>query len=101
MADLKVQEVATGDICALENRRFEIGDTVLIWKSRRLKNNMQLRANWMSMLFTINDQSCFFVKDGKNLLLLVILRPLAREARKKLQLRVNATDSADKILGMW
>ena len=98
MGRLKVQEVATGDICALVGiEGFEIGDTVADIENPEGLKTIAIDEPTMSMLFTIND-SPFFGKDGKFVTSRHIKDRLARELEKNLALRVNETDSADKFL---
>ena len=98
MGRLKVQEVATGDICALVGiEGFEIGDTVADFENPEGLKTIAIDEPTMSMLFTIND-SPFFGKDGKFVTSRHIKDRLARELEKNLALRVNETDSADKFL---
>ncbi|MBC8767040.1 translational GTPase TypA [Arenibacter sp. BSSL-BM3] len=98
MGRLKVQEVATGDICALVGiEGFEIGDTVADIENPEQLKTIAIDEPTMSMLFTIND-SPFFGKDGKFVTSRHINDRLKRELEKNLALRVNETDSADKFL---
>ncbi|MFT4831515.1 MAG: GTP-binding protein [Psychroserpens sp.] len=95
---LKVEEVKTGDICAIVGLEgFEIGDTVADIENPEGLKTIAIDEPTMSMLFTIND-SPFFGKDGKFVTSRHIKDRLARELEKNLALRVNATDSADKFL---
>ncbi|MEB8329846.1 translational GTPase TypA [Flavobacteriaceae bacterium KMM 6897] len=95
---LKVEEVKTGDICAIVGLEgFEIGDTVADVENPEGLKTIAIDEPTMSMLFTIND-SPFFGKDGKFVTSRHIKDRLARELEKNLALRVNATDSADKFL---
>ncbi|MET7028236.1 translational GTPase TypA [Sediminicola luteus] len=95
---LKVQEVITGDICAIVGLEgFEIGDTVADIENPEGLKTIAIDEPTMSMLFTIND-SPFFGKDGKFVTSRHIKDRLERELEKNLALRVNATDSADKFL---
>jgi GTP-binding protein len=95
---LKVQEVATGDICAIMGLEgFEIGDTIADIESPEQLKTIAIDEPTMSMLFTIND-SPFFGKDGKFVTSRHIKDRLQRELEKNLALRVNETDSADKFL---
>ncbi|MCM4151489.1 translational GTPase TypA [Arenibacter sp. N53] len=98
MGRLKVQEVATGDICALVGiEGFEIGDTVADLENPEGLKTIAIDEPTMSMLFTIND-SPFFGQDGKFVTSRHINDRLKRELEKNLALRVNDTDSADKFL---
>lgn len=95
---LKVQEVATGDICAIVGLEgFEIGDTIADIENPEGLKTIAIDEPTMSMLFTIND-SPFFGKDGKFVTSRHIKERLERELEKNLALRVNETDSADKFL---
>jgi GTP-binding protein len=94
----KVEEVETGDICALVGvEGFEIGDTVADLENPEALKTITIDEPTMSMLFTIND-SPFFGQDGKFVTSRHIKDRLARELEKNLALRVNPTDSADKFL---
>jgi len=94
----KVQEVVTGDICALVGvEGFEIGDTVADLENPQGLKTIAIDEPTMSMLFTIND-SPFFGQDGKFVTSRHIKERLERELEKNLALRVNPTDSADKFL---
>jgi GTP-binding protein len=94
----KVDEVETGDICALVGvEGFEIGDTVADLENPEALKTIAIDEPTMSMLFTIND-SPFFGQDGKFVTSRHIKDRLARELEKNLALRVNETDSADKFL---
>ncbi len=94
----KVQEVVTGDICALVGvEGFEIGDTVADLENPQGLKTIAIDEPTMSMLFTIND-SPFFGQDGKFVTSRHIKERLERELEKNLALRVNPTDSADKFI---
>lgn len=95
---LKVEEVKTGDICAIVGLEgFEIGDTVADVENPEGLKTIAIDEPTMSMLFTIND-SPFFGRDGKFVTSRHIKDRLERELEKNLALRVNPTDSADKFL---
>ncbi|QWX84374.1 translational GTPase TypA [Cellulophaga sp. HaHaR_3_176] len=95
---LRVEEVATGDICAIVGLEgFEIGDTVADVENPEGLKTIAIDEPTMSMLFTIND-SPFFGRDGKFVTSRHIKDRLERELEKNLALRVNPTDSADKFL---
>ncbi|MFS4467140.1 translational GTPase TypA [Maribacter sp. 2210JD10-5] len=94
----KVEEVVTGDICALVGvEGFEIGDTVADIETPEGLKTIAIDEPTMSMLFTIND-SPFFGQDGKFVTSRHIKERLERELEKNLALRVQETDSADKFL---
>ena len=95
---LKVDEVQTGDICALVGLEdFEIGDTVADFEQPEALRTIAIDEPTMSMLFTIND-SPFFGKDGKFVTSRHLKERLERELEKNLALRVSPTDSADKFM---
>ncbi|OLT60123.1 translational GTPase TypA [Moorena bouillonii] len=94
----KVQEVQTGDICALVGMEgFDIGDTVADLENPEGLKTIAIDEPTMSMLFTIND-SPFFGKDGKFVTSRHIKERLEKELEKNLALRVEETDSADKFM---
>jgi len=94
----KVQEVKTGDICALVGvEGFEIGDTVADIENPEKLKTIAIDEPTMSMLFTIND-SPFFGKDGKFVTSRHIKERLEKELEKNLALRVEETDSADRFM---
>ena len=65
MGRVKVQEVSSGDICALVGiEGFEIGDTVCDYENPEALPPIAIDEPTMSMLFTIND-SPFLGKEGK------------------------------------
>jgi len=95
---MKVQEVQTGDICALVGMEgFDIGDTVADLENPEGLKTIAIDEPTMSMLFTIND-SPFFGKDGKFVTSRHIKERLEKELEKNLALRVEETDSADKFM---
>ena len=65
MGRLKVDEVQSGDICALVGlESFDIGDTIADIENPEALASIAIDEPTMSMLFTIND-SPFFGKEGK------------------------------------
>ncbi|MEL6304811.1 MAG: translational GTPase TypA [Bacteroidota bacterium] len=94
----KVQEVQTGDICALVGMDgFDIGDTVADLENPEGLKTIAIDEPTMSMLFTIND-SPFFGKDGKFVTSRHIKERLEKELEKNLALRVEETNSAEKFM---
>ncbi len=97
MGQKKVEEVHSGDICAvvgLEN--FEIGDTICDNENPEPLPPIAIDEPTMSMLFTIND-SPFFGKEGKFVTSRHINDRLQKELEKNLALRVCPfEDSTDK-----
>ena len=96
MGRKKVQEVSSGDICAIVGLDgFEIGDTVSIVDKPEPLPRIAIDEPTMSMTFTIND-SPFFGKDGKYVTSRHIADRLERELDRNLALRVKKADSEDK-----
>ena len=97
MGQKKVEEVHSGDICAivgLEN--FEIGDTICDFENPEPLPPIAIDEPTMSMLFTIND-SPFFGKEGKFVTSRHVNDRLQKELEKNLALRVRPfEDSTDK-----
>ncbi len=94
----KVQEVSSGDICALIGiEGFEIGETVADSSSPEALDTIAVDEPTMSMLFTINN-SPFFGKEGKFVTSRHIHDRLIKELDKNLALRVVPTESADSWL---
>ncbi len=92
---VKVDEVASGDICALTGiEGFEIGDTIADLENPEALPTIKIDEPTMSMTFTIND-SPFFGKEGKYVTSRHIKDRLAKEIEKNLALRVEDTESAD------
>ncbi len=96
MGRKKVQEVSSGDICAIMGLEgFEIGDTVSVVENPEPLPRIAIDEPTMSMTFTIND-SPFFGQDGKYVTSRHIWERLQRELDRNLALRVEKTDSEDK-----
>ena len=88
MGRVKVQEVSSGDICALVGiEGFEIGDTVCDYENPEALPPIAIDEPTMSMLFTIND-SPFFGREGKFCTSRHINDRLQKELEKNLALRV-------------
>ena len=95
MGRKKVQEVKSGDICALVGiENFEIGDTVADPEVPEALPRIAIDEPTMSMTFTIND-SPFFGKDGKYVTSRHIGERLTRELDRNLALRVEKADHED------
>ncbi len=92
------EEVKSGEIVAivgLEN--FDIDDTVADSEEPEALKPISVDESTMSMLFTINN-SPFFGKEGKYVTSRHIRDRLFKETEKNLALRVEETDSPDKLL---
>lgn len=91
-------EIKSGEIVAimgLEN--FDIGDTVADFENPEALKPISVDEPTMSMLFTINN-SPFFGKEGKYVTSRHLRDRLYKETEKNLALRVEDTDSPDKLL---
>ena len=98
MGQKKVQEVHSGDICAIVGlEKFEIGDTICDFENPEPLPPIAIDEPTMSMLFTIND-SPFFGRDGKYVTSRHIKERLDRELEKNLALRVEPGQSADSFI---
>ncbi len=94
----KVQEVGSGDICALVGlENFEIGDTVADFENPEPLKSIAIDEPTMNMLFTINN-SPFFGKEGKFVTSRHLRDRLYKEIEKNLALRVEETDQPDSYL---
>ena len=89
MGRAKVDEVKSGDICALIGiEGFEIGDTICDFENPEALDPIAIDEPTMSMVFTIND-SPFFGKDGKFVTSRHIQDRVNKELEKNLALRVE------------
>ena len=89
MGRAKVDEVKSGDICALVGiDGFEIGDTICDIETPEALKPIAIDEPTMSMVFTIND-SPFFGQDGKYVTSRHIQERLNKELEKNLALRVE------------
>jgi GTP-binding protein len=91
-------EVRAGEIVAvLGLEDFDIGDTIADFEKPEALTAIAIDEPSMSMLFTINN-SPFFGKEGKFVTSRHLRDRLFRETEKNLALKVEETDSADKLL---
>lgn len=98
LGKLRVQEVSSGDICALTGiEDFEIGDTVADVDNPEALPRISIDEPTMNMLFTINN-SPFFGKEGKLVTSRHIRERLMKETEKNLALRVLQGESEDKFI---
>ena len=92
------EPVQSGEIVAimgLEN--FDIGDTIADYEEPEALKPISVDEPSMSMLFTINN-SPFFGKEGKFVTSRHIRERLFKETEKNLALKVEETDSPDKLI---
>jgi GTP-binding protein len=92
------KEVKSGEIVAivgLEN--FDIGDTIADIEAPEALKPITIDEPSMSMLFTINN-SPFFGKEGKYVTSRRIRERLFKETEMNLALRVEETNSPEKLL---
>ena len=96
MGRKKVQEVSSGDICAIVGLdNFEIGDTLTLFDNPEPLPRIAIDEPTMSMTFAIND-SPFFGKDGKFVTSRHINDRLEKELERNLALRVEKSVNEDK-----
>ena len=96
MGRKKVQEVSSGDLCAIVGLdNFEIGDTLTLFDNPEPLPRIAIDEPTMSMTFTIND-SPFFGKDGKFVTSRHISDRLEKELDRNLALRVKKDPNEDK-----
>ncbi|MBR3577696.1 MAG: translational GTPase TypA [Bacteroidales bacterium] len=91
------QTIYPGEICAvlgLDN--FDIGDTIADFENPEPLPPIKVDEPTMSMLFTINN-SPFFGKEGKYVTSRHLRDRLFLELEKNLALRVEETDSPDRL----
>ena len=91
------QELKSGEICAILGLdSFDIGDTVADPENPEELTRIHVDEPTMSMLYTINN-SPFFGKEGKFVTSRHLRERLMKETEKNLALRVEDTDSPDKL----
>jgi GTP-binding protein len=91
-------EVFAGEIVAvLGIESFDIGDTIADAENPEALTPIAVDEPTMSMLFTINT-SPFFGKEGKYVTSRHLRERLFRETEKNLALRVEETESPEKLL---
>lgn len=94
---LKVEEVHSGEICAMVGiDDFEIGDTLTDLDRPEALPRISIDEPTMSMLFTINN-SPFFGKEGKFVTSRHLRDRLIKETEKNLALKVVPGDTEDKF----
>lgn len=92
------KEVKSGEIVAIVGmENFDIGDTIADFEAPEALKPITIDEPSMSMLFTINN-SPFFGKDGKYVTSRRIRERLFKETEINLALRVEETDSPEKLL---
>ena len=91
-------EIKSGEIVAIMGiENFDIGDTIADFEEPEALKPITIDEPTMSMLFTINN-SPFFGKEGKYVTSRHIRDRLFKETEKNLALRVEETDSPDRLL---
>jgi len=91
-------EVEAGEICAvLGPENFDIGDTIADLECPEGLAPISVDEPTMSMLFTVNN-SPFYGKEGVYVTSRHLRERLFRETERNLALRVEETDSPDKLL---
>ena len=95
---IKRRPVEAGEICALLGpENFDIGDTIADIENPEALKRITVDEPTMSMLFTINN-SPFFGKDGMYVTSRHLRDRLFLEVEKNLALRVEETDSPERLL---
>lgn len=91
-------EIEAGEICAvLGIENFDIGDTIADIDNPESLKRISVDEPTMSMLFTINN-SPFFGNEGVFLTSRHIRDRLYKETEKNLAMRIEETDSPDRLL---
>jgi GTP-binding protein len=91
------ESVRSGEIVAvLGLEDFDIGDTIADFENPEAMPPISIDEPSMSMLFTINN-SPFFGKEGKYVTSRHLRDRLYKETEKNLALRVEDTDSPDRL----
>ncbi len=91
-------EVGSGELVAIMGlESFDIGDTIADADNPEPLKPIAVDEPSMSMLFTIND-SPFFGKEGKYVTSRHLRERLFKETEKNLALKVEETDSPDRLL---
>ncbi len=91
-------ELVAGEICAvLGPENFDIGDTIADFEAPEGLTPIAVDEPTMSMLFTINN-SPFYGKEGIYVTSRHIRDRLFKETEKNLALRVEETDSPERLL---
>jgi len=92
------ESVGSGEIVAvLGLEDFDIGDTIADLENPEAMPPISIDEPSMSMLFTINN-SPFFGKEGKFVTSRHLRDRLMKETEKNLALRVEDTDSPDRLM---
>ena len=92
------REIHSGEIVALTGiEKFDIGDTIADAENPEALPTIAIDEPSMSMLFTINN-SPFFGRDGEYVTSRHIRERLERETEKNLALKVEDTESPDKLI---
>ncbi len=91
-------QIEAGEICAvLGPENFDIGDTIADAEAPEGLKSISVDEPTMSMLFTVNN-SPFFGKEGKFVTSRHLRDRLYKETEKNLALRVEDTDSPERLL---
>jgi GTP-binding protein len=98
LGKLKVEEALAGDICAVVGiDDFQISDTIADFDDPHGLAPIHVDEPTMNMLFTINN-SPFYGRDGKFVTSRHLRDRIYKELEKNLALRVEETDSPDRLL---
>ena len=95
---VKDRELGCGELCAIMGLEgFDIGDTVADFEKPEGLPGFKVDEPTMSMLFTINT-SPFFGREGEFVTSRHLRDRLFKEIEKNLAMRVEETNSPDKLL---
>ncbi len=95
---IKNRALQSGEICAILGlESFDIGDTITDPEHQEAMKRINIDEPTMSMLFTINN-SPFFGKEGMYVTSRHLRERLFKETEKNLALRVEETDSPERLL---
>ncbi|HQV52904.1 MAG: translational GTPase TypA [Flavobacteriales bacterium] len=95
---VKDRELGSGELCAIMGLEgFDIGDTVADFEKPEGLPGFKVDEPTMSMLFTINT-SPFFGREGDYVTSRHLRDRLFKEIEKNLAMRVEETNSPDKLL---
>src|SRR5690606_13963584 len=95
---VEVAEVKARDICAVTGSEgFEIGDTLADPETPEPIPSISIDEPTLHMMFTTNNPP-FFGREGKFVTSRHLRDRLFKEMEKNLALRVETTDSEDKLL---
>lgn len=95
---IKREDIPPGEICALMGpEQFDLGDTIADHENPNALEPVAIDEPTMNMLFTINN-SPFYGQEGEYVTSRHLRERLFRETEKDLALRVEETDSPERLM---